>query len=103
MRQPSASWGNVRGKSFEQFLADPLLRDAVERRIEIIGEAARGVSEQTRQTLPDIPWRAIIVQRHRLSHEYGSVDHRLIWDVATIHAPRLAARLAPLVQGGQAS
>jgi len=59
----------ISGRSFEDYLGDRMLRGAVERHVEIIGEAARKVSSAFRDAHPDIPWRRIIVQRHVLAHE----------------------------------
>jgi uncharacterized protein with HEPN domain len=69
----------VAGKSLDDFVQDDLLRSAVERQVEIIGEAARRVSEATRQKHVEIAWRPIIAQRHILAHEYGAVQPPLIW------------------------
>jgi uncharacterized protein with HEPN domain len=87
----------VTGKTFEEYEADLLLRSGVERQIEIVGEGARGISEAFKQSHPDIPWRPIMAQRHRLAHEYGEIDDALIWRVATVHVPALIAKLEPLV------
>jgi uncharacterized protein with HEPN domain len=89
--------GFVAGKSFDQYLADRMLRGAVERHIEIIGEAARGVSDAFRTTHREIPWTKIVAQRHILAHEYGEIEDELIWRVATVHIPELIAALEPLV------
>jgi uncharacterized protein with HEPN domain len=61
----------VVGRTLEQYEADLFFRSAVERQIEIIGEAARGMSEAFKTANPQIPWRPIMAQRHRLAHEYG--------------------------------
>ncbi len=58
----------VQGKTQEAFSADEVLRDAVERNVEIIGEAARKVSEAFRNEHPEIPWRKMIAQRNVLVH-----------------------------------
>jgi uncharacterized protein with HEPN domain len=71
-------------------------RSAVERQIEIIGEAARGISDTFKAAHPQIPWRPIIAQRHRLAHEYGEIDDSLIWKVATVHVPALIPQIEPL-------
>ena len=75
----------VRGKTYEDYLSNRMLRGAVERHIEIIGEAARRVSEQTRLAHSEIPWRAIIGQRNVPAHEYDEVLHDAVWGVATAH------------------
>ena len=62
----------TRDLRFEQFVMDRKTRNAVERNLEIIGEAARRVSEETRDRLPDIPWRSMIAFRNVLT--YSSLD-----------------------------
>ena len=44
------------------------------RRLLIIGEAARRVSEETRRQMPDLPWSGMIAMRNLLIHEYDDVD-----------------------------
>jgi uncharacterized protein with HEPN domain len=86
----------IAGRTFEQYEQDLFFRSAVERQIEIIGEAARGISHSFQTAHPQIPWRPIMAQRHRLAHEYGEIDDRLIWTVATVHVPALILQLEPL-------
>ena len=86
----------ISGKSGEDFENDDLLRSAVERQIEIIGEAARRISPEFRELHGEVPWRPVIAQRHILAHEYGDVQHDLIWRVATVHVPALRIQLNTL-------
>jgi uncharacterized protein with HEPN domain len=85
------------GKNFDDYAHDRLLRGAVERHIEIMGEAARDVSADYRNAHPEILWNKIIAQRHVLAHEYGEVKHERIWGVATVHIPDLIGKLRQLV------
>jgi uncharacterized protein with HEPN domain len=87
----------LRGKTFEDFLRDDMLRAAVERNLGIIGEAARRISEELRQEHPEIPRRKIIAQRNVLIHEYDDIDYQEIWQVATFHLPRLIDQIRPLI------
>ena len=87
----------VAGRTWEEYGASLMLRSAVERQVEIIGEAARGISDTFKADHPQIPWRPIMAQRHRLAHEYGEIDDALIWAVATIHVPRLIELVQPLI------
>lgn len=87
----------VEGKTLEDYTADLLLRSAVERQIEIIGEAARKVSTELKDKHPAIPWDKIIRQRHVLAHDYGEIQHERIWRVATIHIPQLIPQLKSLL------
>lgn len=81
----------------ESFLHDRVLQRALERCIEIIGEAARRVSEQARAETPKIQWREIIGQRNILAHEYGQIDHKILYKTATQDIPRLIAALVVLL------
>ena len=70
---------------------DEVLAAALERFIEVIGEAASKVSGATQHDLASVPWREIVGMRNRLVHGYASVDHDVIWDVATTDLPTLVA------------
>lgn len=63
----------------------------------IIGEAARNISDEFQAAHPEVPWRPIMAQRHRLTHEYGEINDDLIWAVATVHVPPLIERLRELL------
>ncbi len=85
------------GTTLEEYRADLKLRSAVERQVEIIGEAARRVSEPFRLAHPDIPWRQMIGQRNVLIHEYDEIDDERIWRLAVEAVPRLVEQLTPLI------
>jgi uncharacterized protein with HEPN domain len=87
----------VASKSFAEYSRDELLQAGVERKLEIIGEAARLVSDEFQMGHPEIPWHGIVSQRHFLAHEYAEVRHEKLWRVATVHIPELIALLEPLV------
>ena len=87
----------IADKTHDDYLANRMLRGAVERHIEIIGKAARHVSETFRQSHPEIPWRSIIGQRNVLAHDYGDIKHDLIWRVVTERVPTLIDMLQELV------
>jgi uncharacterized protein with HEPN domain len=79
-----------------RYLGDRVMQLAIERLVEIIGEAARRVSEGFRQAHPEVPWRSIIAQRHVLAHEYGEIKQERMWRLVTEALPKLLAVLAPL-------
>ena len=54
------------------------------RAIEVIGEAANRVSDDTQSRTPEIPWRRIIGMRNRLAHRYENINYDTLWDVATM-------------------
>lgn len=87
----------VAGLTREDFDDDENLRLAVTHLIQIIGEAARRVSAESRQQYPAIPWADIIGMRHKVVHDYLDVDFDVVWAVATDDLPQLASLLKPIV------
>lgn len=87
----------VSGVSFSQYMNNRQLQLAVERALEIIGEAARRVYKIFQIEHSEIPWQNIIAQRNVLAHEYGEIKQELIWKVATVRIPELITSLEPLV------
>ena len=81
----------------KDYFNNRLLQLAVERELEIIGEAARKVSDALRNAHPEIPWSAIISQRNILAHEYGKIDHQKIWMVVEKNIPELISSLDMLI------
>ena len=88
----------IASRSYQDYLIDRMLRGAVERYLEIIGEAAGKISRPFRDAHPEIPWQKIIGQRHVLIHDYGDIEHELIWSVAANHIPDLIDKLEPLIK-----
>jgi uncharacterized protein with HEPN domain len=89
--------GKVEGKTRADFDADENLRLALAHLVQTIGEAARRVSEATKEDHPEVPWRNIAGMRHRIVHDYMNVDEDILWTVATVHLPTLADQLSAMV------
>src|SRR5207302_11432010 len=79
----------VADTQWEEFATNTLRQDAVIRRMEIIGEAARHLKAQTRDAFPDLPFEKMSGLRNIVAHDYGNVNLRTIWDTATVHVPDL--------------
>ena len=79
------------------YLADLATRRAIERCVELIGEAADHVSEGFQAVHPEIPWRDIVAQRHRLIHGYRNIDPERIRNVVENRLPELAGTLRALL------
>lgn len=87
----------VANKSLEDYVGDLFLRSAVERQVEIIGEAARCVSDEFQGSHSEIPWRPIIAQRHVLAHDYGEIVDERLWRVAVEYVPALIPQLEAIL------
>ena len=87
----------ISGRTLEQFQNDKMLRRAVVRSLEIVGEAARHVSDQTLSAHPGIPWKAIIGLRNLLAHEYGEARVDRLYLTATERVPELLRHLGMLL------
>jgi uncharacterized protein with HEPN domain len=68
----------VEGKSRAKFDTDEDLRIVLTHFIQVIGEAARRVSPETRALHPEIPWSGIIGMRHKLVHDYMEIDEDIV-------------------------
>lgn len=87
----------VQEHDLSAFLSNRMVMRATERMVEIIGEAAGRVSSSYRATHPEVPWPAIIGQRNILAHEYGQIDHELLYKTAAEDIPELIAQLKELL------
>jgi uncharacterized protein with HEPN domain len=85
------------GKTFEDLMADKLLRRAIERSIEIISEASRRLPADMKARYPDIPWPAIAAIGNVLRHEYYAVELDVIWRIATQDLRPLASAVDTLL------
>lgn len=71
----------VEGLDFTGFAADQRTVDAVVRNREIIGEAARSLPNEGKNSIPEPDWRKIVGLRNLLLHEYFGVSTRVVWDI----------------------
>ena len=89
----------TRDKSFEDFRAEPMLRDSVERNIERISEASRHLTAEVLETHPEIPWRAVADIGNVLRHAYDDVDAGQTWRVVENDLDRLRAAIVGMIAG----
>lgn len=86
----------VKKKNFRRFQRSAMLRAAVERKIEIIGEAMNQALKLD-ENLPITNARKIVDTRNKLIHGYDEVDMMLIWEIVVKHLPVLIAEIRPLL------
>ena len=80
---------SIANRSGEEFLKNTELQDAIIRRIQIIGEAAKLVPEDFKKVNGDIPWKKMAGMRDKVVHDYFEVDLELVWQVVTRELPAL--------------
>jgi uncharacterized protein with HEPN domain len=68
--------------SYNEFERDKMRKLAVERQLEIIGQAANKISQETQEALKTIPWGKIIGLRNKLAHDYGEILTERIWNIS---------------------
>lgn len=79
----------IRDKTKQSLYDDVMFRSAVERQLEIIGEAANRLSADVKAERNDVEWQNIVGFRNFIIHEYFGVDLELVWDI-------VANKLEPL-------
>lgn len=89
------------GVTQSQFAGDTEKQDAVIRRLEIIGQAVKGLPLDLRQRHPEVPWRQIAGARDILAHEYFRVDLELAWDMVQHNVPELRESIEAILAEGE--
>lgn len=79
----------IENMDFEQFENDDKTSSAVLRKLEVIGEASKGVPEEIRKKYPEIPWKSMSGMRDKIVHMYFGVNFKRIWLVVKEDIPRL--------------
>lgn len=87
----------ARGRTRDDLSTDRQLVLSLVKSIEIIGEAAARVSQETRENHPEIPWPKIIAMRNHLVHAYFEINLTRVWDTVQNDVPHLVSLLEPLV------
>lgn len=85
------------GKVKADIYGDPMLRFAIERQLEIIGEAANHLSDDLKTTRPEIEWRKIVAFRNFVAHEYVGIDLELVWDIVINKIPPLHSTISDML------
>jgi uncharacterized protein with HEPN domain len=83
----------------EAFRRDLMIQDAVIRNLQVMGEAVKKVSDDTRASHPEVPWRDIAGMRDRVVHDYFGVSLDIVWDVVENHVPPLRDKFRSIQKG----
>ena len=85
-----------KGKS--EFMMNHMVQDAIIREFEILGEAAKRISDKTRNLYPDIPWKKMAGLRDRSIHDYMGLNIELFFDLAKDEIPGLKKRFDQILK-----
>ncbi|KMP12044.1 hypothetical protein UZ36_02450 [Candidatus Nitromaritima sp. SCGC AAA799-C22] len=88
----------VREKTRAELETDRMLLLALIKSIEIIGEAASGLSETCQNQYPAIPWKSIVNMRNRLIHAYFDINLDVVWNTVAEDLPPLTVELEKILQ-----
>ena len=88
--------------SEKEFYKDQLVKDAVVRNFEIIGEATKQVSDETRHVYPSIEWRKMAGMRDKLIHDYIDVDYFIVWHTIQQVLPSLEEKIDGIIRKNEA-
>jgi uncharacterized protein with HEPN domain len=96
LQAAKAALSFLEGLQKEQAIGDEMRMSAFERKLEVLGEAARRVSPEFAQKHPQVPWRGVIGLRNVLAHNYGEIDRQRLYETARRELPSLIAALRAL-------
>ncbi len=88
----------TKGHSRAELDSDRKLNLSLVRLLEVIGEAARGMSDEFRTQHPELPWKKMVGMRDRLIHGYYDVDLDVVWETTTEDLPGLVAKLESVLR-----
>jgi uncharacterized protein with HEPN domain len=80
------------------FYGNEVLKRAVVRDLEVIGEAANGLSTALKEKYSDVPWQQIIATRHRIIHEYFHVNYVTVWGIVQDNLPELSIQIDKILK-----
>ncbi len=85
--------------SFDNFVANSMMRFASVKQLEIIGEAANYVSDDLKTKFPEIPWSKIVGMRNILVHKYFGVDENIVWGIIKKDLSELKIQIERILSG----
>lgn len=86
----------IQGADKDSFANNSMMFNATLHQLEIIGEAANGLSDEYISNHPEAPWARIIGLRNLIIHEYFGVDDQTIWSIVTVNIPQLKHYLSEM-------
>ncbi|WP_286171349.1 HepT-like ribonuclease domain-containing protein [Lentibacillus populi] len=88
----------TRGVTYDYFLDNDLVFDAVIKNILVIGEATKNIPVEIRKMNPQVEWRKMAGMRDMMIHGYFSINYRIVWDVVQNKIPTLRQQVEQLLK-----
>jgi uncharacterized protein with HEPN domain len=89
------------GSDHDAFVNDRMRQDATLRKLEVIGQAVKNLSEPTKSRQPEIPWKQVAGMRDKVIHDYFGVNLEIVWAVVQKELPKLRVAIASLPSTGE--
>lgn len=86
------------GSDHSAFLDDRMRQDATLRKLEVIGQAVKNLSEDSKSRQPEIPWKQIAGMRDKVIHDYFGVNLEIVWAVVQKELPKLRVAVEGLLK-----
>jgi len=91
--------GATSGMTKEQLLKNEVMKRAVVRSLEIIGEASKQIAVDEKSKWGNVSWKNMAGMRDRLIHDYAGVNYTIVWDVVANKIPDLEKQIAAAILG----
>lgn len=88
----------TQGISYNEFVENDLVKDAVERNFEIIWEAVKNLSDDFRNQYPNIPFKQVAGMRDKLIHDYFGIDYEILWKTVQDKLPQFKSDIEELIK-----
>ncbi len=86
------------GKSYKDFVTDSMMRDAVIRNFEIVGESVKHVPYKFQRKYKQIPWQHMFSMRNFIVHEYFDIDDEILWEIIRVDLRKNHADLVEILR-----
>ncbi len=83
---------------FSEFKKSKLYQDAIVRKLEIIGEASKNISQELKNKYPKLPWKEMKALRNVIAHDYFGLNYSVIWNVLISKIPQLHKQIKEIIK-----
>lgn len=88
---------NIQDITLDSFYDDEVLKRAVTRSLEIIGEATKRISDDFRDKYIEVPWQSMAKMRDKLIHHYSGVDYEVVYTTSKNKIPELKSKIEDIL------